>query len=40
MFKQPKHHIKVTTLMLPLPTEVTIEEKANTNVDQRHPMYH
>ena len=40
MFKQLKRLIKMGTLTLPLLTDATIEEKTNTWMDQRCPMYH
>ena len=39
-FKQPKRRIKMTALMLPLPSEAAIEEKTNTCTDRRHPTSH
>ena len=39
-FKQPKCHIKMAALMLPLQKEATIEKKTNTCKVQHHPTYH
>ena len=38
-YMQPKRHMKMEALMLPLPAEAAIENR-NTFTDQLHPMYH
>ena len=39
-YTQPKCHIKMAALMLPLAAEDTTEENRNTCMDQLHPTYH
>ena len=37
---QPKCHLKMAALMLPLPAKATTEDNRNTCTDQLHPTYH
>ena len=39
-YKQPKSHMKMVALKLPLPAEATCEEKTNTCTEWHYPMYH